>query len=159
VREKNDDSDDAGEKREMMNALAGHTNHWAGVEDHCGHLWPLQAGFLDECFGGAHSLLSCCSSRVVSLIQLRFVGRDPVVRESEVEDRPAVAHILLRGAISQHYDAPFFLGRGRDLVVGRGEGDIVAAAYAVLKVHCVHEFAVRRTCSRKKGRSVRGGNS
>ena len=74
--------------------------------------------------------------------------------ESEVEDRPAVAHIHLRGGVSVHYDAPFFLWRGRDLIVQCFEGDIVAVAYAVLKIHCVHEFAVRRTCSRKKSAST-----
>ena len=64
--------------------------------------------------------------------------------EREVEDLPVVAHILLRGLPSLHHNAPLLLWRGRDLVVGCSEGDIVAMACAVLKIHCLHEFAVWR---------------
>ena len=71
--------------------------------------------------------------------------------ESEIEDHPAVAHILLGGWLSLHYDGPFFLWRGRDSVVGCSEGGIVAVAHAVLIAHRVHEFGVRCTCSRKNG--------
>ncbi len=71
--------------------------------------------------------------------------------ESEIKDRPAVAHVLLRGVLALHYNAPFCLWRSRDLVVGCSEGDIMAVAYAVLKMHRLHEFAMWCTCSLKKG--------